>query len=329
MRTVKWGIIGPGRIANRFAEGLTQLPEAVKYAVSSRNLDRAQEFARAHGFEKAYGSYQELVEDREVEAVYVATPHPFHEEAVLLCLRHGKHVLCEKPFAVNAQQAARMIAEARDRKLFLMEAMWTRFLPAVRKAMALIEEGAIGEPRHVAVDFGFRSEVDPESRLFAPALAGGSLLDVGVYCLSFCSLVFHQQPDRLQSHLSIGATGVDETATALLNYRGGRSAFVHSAVRVNTAQEAVIYGGLGSIRLPEFWHAQHLLLKNAEGEQPFHLPFEGFGFHFQIQEVMDCLSRGETESRIMPLSETLAIMQVMDSIRFANNLRYPFEEQQS
>lgn len=329
MKRVKWAILGPGRIAVQFARGLQLLPEAQRYAVGSRDAGRAEAFAREYGFEKAYGSYEELVADEAVEAVYVATPHPMHVEAVLLCLEHGKHVICEKPFAVNAAEAARMIEAARSRKLFLMEAMWTRFLPGVRKAVALIREGAIGQPRHVAVDFGFRAEVDPQSRLFAPALAGGSLLDVGVYCLSFLSLVFGQQPERIQSHLSIGATGVDEAATALLNYGGGRSAFMLSAVRVNTAQEAIIYGDAGSIRLPEFWHAQHLLLKNADGEQPFHLPFEGFGFQFQIQEVMDCLSRGETESAIMPLSETLAILQTMDSIRFQNKLRYPFEEQEA
>ena len=327
MREFKWGLLAPGNIANKFAQGLAVIPGAVSWAVGSRDLARAREFAGKYGFHKAYGSYEELAGDKDVDAIYISTPHPFHEEAVLLCLSHGKPVLCEKPFAANRAQGERMVALAREKNLFLMEAMWTRFLPSTRKAMALIEEGAIGKVRHVSADFGFRTEVRPSGRLFDPALAGGSLLDVGVYNLAFCSMVFGRQPDRLQSHLTLGETGVDEVATALLNYRGGGSAFVMSAIRVNTAHEAVIYGEEGSIRLPAYWHGQTVLLDNRDGHQEFQLPFEASGFQFQAMEVMACLEKGLSESPLMPLDETLAIAGTMDRIRFDNQLRYPFEEE--
>lgn len=326
MERIRWGVLAPGRIANSFAEGLKLLPQGEAYAVASRDLLKAQAFAEKHGFRKAYGSYEELARDEAVDAVYVSNPHPFHEESVVMCLKHGKAVLCEKPLAVNQHQVEHMIAATRENKAFLMEAMWTRFLPAVRKTAALIRDGAIGRVVHVSADFGFRSTVNPEGRLFAPRLAGGSLLDVGVYNLAFCSMIFGEQPESIQSHLTIGETGVDEIATALLRYSGGRSAFIVSAVRMNTAQEAVIYGEEGMIRVPEYWHGKEILLKNRSGEQTLHIPFEASGFQFEIQEVMDCLKRGEKQSAIMPVEESLAIARMMDSIRQAAGLRYPFEE---
>lgn len=329
LKDIKWGVLAPGNIANRFAKGLAEVKHAVPYAVGSRDLGRAKEYAEKYGFEKAYGSYEELAKDKEVDAIYVATPHPMHEQAVLTCLDHGKAVLCEKPFAVNARQAQNMISRARENKVFLMEAMWTRFLPAVQKAMELVKAGAIGRVRHISADFGFNSQVNPDSRLYDLKLAGGSLLDVGIYPLSFCSLVYGQQPDRIQSHLELGVTGVDEIATALLSYRGGRSAQVMSAIRLNTVQEAVITGDSGFIRLPEFWTARSVHLINAEGEQTFDLPFAASGFQFEIQEVVDCLNQGLIESPNMPLDETLALMRTMDEIRFANHLRYPFEEEEN
>ena len=325
MKQFNWGILAPGRIANSFAQGLAVLPGAACWAVGSRDLGRAQDFADRHGFQKAYGSYEDLAADPEVDAIYVATPHPWHEQAVLTCLKQGKAVICEKPFAANLEQAQRMVDMARERRIFLMEGMWTRFLPATRKAMELIGGGAIGKVRHVVADFGFRSEVDPESRLFAGDMAGGALLDVGVYNLSFCSMVYGRQPDRVQSHLTLGATGVDEAASALLNYKGGQSAFAYAAIRVTTRHEAVIYGEEGHIRLPEYWRARKLLFSNKDGEQVLDLPFEASGFQFEAREVMDCLANGLAESPLMPLQESLDVMRTMDDIRFANNLRYPFE----
>jgi len=183
MRQYKWGILAPGSIANKFAEGLKIIPNAVMYAVGSRDRGRAEAFAQKHGFQKTYGSYRELAEDPEVDAIYVAPPHPFHEEAAVLCLNNKKAVICEKPFAVNSRQVERMIQCARRNNVFLMEAMWTRFLPTICKVRELLAGNAIGKVRLVTADLGFRAGLNPEGRLFAPALAGGSLLDVGVFNL--------------------------------------------------------------------------------------------------------------------------------------------------
>lgn len=327
MKPFKWGVLAPGTIAHRFAQGLLTIEDAVPHAVGSRDLGRAQAFADQYGFHKAYGSYEELARDPEVDAIYVATPHPMHEAAVITCLDAGKAVLCEKPFAVNQTQAGRMIAKAREQGVFLMEAMWTRFLPAIRKAAELLSSGAIGSVRHVTADFSFHAEVDPDSRLFAPALAGGSLLDVGIYNLALCSMVYGRQPEQIQSILTMGDTGVDEAAYVQLGYPGGAGAQVFSAIRFDSTHEAMIYGTEGFLRIPGYWHASELALNNREGERSFHLPYEASGFQFEIMEVMACMAAGQTESPLMPLAETLALARTMDSIRKANGLIYPFEQE--
>ncbi len=204
--------------------------------------------------------------------------------------------------------------------------MWTRFLPAIRKAVELIDGGAIGRVRHVTADFAFRAEVNPDSRLFAPAMAGGALLDVGIYNLAFCSMIYKQQPEQILSHLHIGSTGVDEAAAVQMHYPQGASAQVYAGIRVNTAHEAMVYGEKGFIRIPDYWHANRLYLHTSEEPQEFHLPFEASGFQFEAMEVMACVRAGRRESPLMPLDETLALAGTMDEIRRAGNLRYPFEE---
>ena len=325
MSKFKWGILAPGNIAKRFAQGLASAPNAVAYAVGSRDIGRARAFAEEFGFDKAYGSYAELAADPDVEIIYVATPHPQHEEAAILCMNGKKAVVCEKPFAPNARQAARMIECARANGVFLMEAMWTRFLPTICKTRELIAEGAIGKVLHINVDFGFRANVDIKSRLFNPAAAGGSLLDVGVYNASFCSMIYKKPPDWYQSHLIIGATGVDESANIIFNYNGGQSAALYSAIRTSTAQDAAIYGEEGYIKLPSYWHGDTVLLHNKNGAQEFKLPFESTGFQYEASEAMACLEAGLKESPIMPLDETLEVLKMLDKIRFDNHLRYPFE----
>jgi len=325
MKDYKWGILAPGSIANKFAQGLSAIPNAVLYAVGSRDLGRAQAFANKYGFKKAYGSYEDLAKDPDVDIIYVATPHPQHEEATITCLNNGKPVICEKPFAATAAQASRMIECARKNKVFLMEAMWTRFLPSICKTRELIASGAIGNVRHINADFCFRAGVNPDSRLFAPKSAGGALLDVGVYNISFCSMIFGKQPDRIQSYMNIGSTGVDETASALLSYSGGESALLLSAIRLNTPQDAVIYGEDGYIRLPGYWCGNTVLLYNKDGAQEIKFPFDSGGFQFEAMEAMSCVDKGLLESPVIPLDESLAIMKTLDKIRHDNNLRYPFE----
>jgi len=327
MRNYRWGILAPGAISHKFTKGLQTIPHAALYAVGSRSLERADAFAKQYGFEKAYGSYQELVNDPLVDIIYVATPHPQHEEATILCLNHGKAVICEKPFAVNARQAERMIRCAREKGVFLMEAMWTRFLPTVLKTRELIADGAIGDVRVVCADFGFRANVDPQGRLFAPACGGGSLLDVGVYNISFCSMIFGEQPEKVRSHMAIGSTGVDEETSILLGYKGGQSALLNSAIRLNTPHEAKIFATEGRIELPSYWNGSAVKLYNADGMQEFLLPYAASGYQFEALEAMRCLDEGLLESPMMPLEESLDIMRTLDLIRRDNQLRYPCDEE--
>ena len=323
--TINWGIIGPGNIANRFADGLATVPSAKLHAVGSRTQKKADEFADKHGAPKRYASYEALAQDPDVQAVYIATPHPQHKAAALLCLKHGKAVLLEKPFTVNAKEAAEVIDFARAQNVFIMEAMWARFFPAMVKVRELIASGTIGEIRMVQADFGFRTGVDPEGRLFNLALAGGGLLDVGVYPISLASMLLGT-PTDISGLAQIGETGIDEMAAITLKYAGGQLASIVTGVRVNTPQEATIFGTDGSIKLhAPFWNLSHLTLSANGKTEELSIPYENGGFNYEAQEVMDCLRAGKTESAIMPLDETLSIMRTMDTLRAQWGLKYPME----
>ncbi len=322
---INWGILGPGSIAQRFAKGLQSVPDAKLYAVGSRSLQKADEFADKHDAPKRYSSYEELAADPDVQAVYIATPHPQHKDAALLCLNHGKAVLCEKPFTVNAKEAAEVIELARAKDLFLMEGMWARFFPGMVRVRELLASGAIGEARMLQADFGFRTDVNPEGRLFSPALAGGGLLDVGVYPISLASMIFGT-PTGVSGQAQIGETGVDEMAAVTLKYAQGQLASIVTGVRINTPSEATIFGTEGSLKLHSpFWNPVKLTLSAGGKTEELSVPFEGEGFNYEAQEVQSCLRAGKTESAIMPLDETLAIMQTLDTLRSQWGLKYPME----
>ncbi len=323
--TIKWGILGPGSIAQRFAKGLQSVPDAQLYAVGSRTQQKADEFADKFGASNRYGSYEALAEDPDVQAVYIATPHPQHKDAALLCLSHGKAVLCEKPFTVNAKEAAEVTDLARAKDLFLMEGMWARFFPGMVRVRELIASGAIGEARMLQADFGFRTDVNPEGRLFSPALAGGGLLDVGVYPISLASMIFGTPVD-VSGLAQMGETGVDEMAAVTLKYAQGQLASIVTGVRISTPSEAMIFGTDGSLKLhAPFWNPVHLTLKAGGKTEEINVPFEGEGFNYEAQEVHDCLRAGKTESAVMPLDETLAVMKTMDALRSQWGLKYPME----
>lgn len=323
---IRWGILGTGSIAHKFAAGLQALPDAVLTAVGSRSKDKAAEFAAQYFIPHIYGSYEELAASHELDAIYIATPHPYHKENSILCLNAGKAVLCEKPFTVNAAEAAEVIACARRNKVFLMEAMWSRFMPAMQAVREKLSQGTIGDIRMVTADFGFRAPWDPSSRLLDPALAGGALLDVGIYPLSFTSMVFGGAPMQIASMAHIGKTGVDEQSAILLGYGDGKMALVSCAVQTNTPQGAWILGTEGSIHIPLFWHAVSATLTNTGGKvEIIAPPVEGNGYNYEAAEVMSCIREGRLESSIMPLDETLALMKTMDSIRSQWGLRYPME----
>ena len=252
MDAVRWGIVGPGSIAHKFAKALKAVDGAVLTAIASRDLNRAQKFARQYGASHSFGSYGDLAAGDTCDAVYIATPHPCHAAPTRMCLEAGKAVLCEKPFTVNAAELEPLIGLARERGVFLMEAMWTRFLPIMDVVRGWIDAGRIGAPRIVQADFGFRCGWNPEGRALNPDLAGGALLDVGVYTLSFSNWVFGASPTAVSGFATIGETGVDEQMAATMQYPGGELASIISAVRTSTSHMATIFGTDGRIQVGPF-----------------------------------------------------------------------------
>jgi predicted dehydrogenase len=323
----RWGIAGPGGIAARFAEGMRMVDGGTLAGVASRSLDRAEAFARRFAVERAYGSYEALAADDTLDVVYIATPASRHATDALLYLAAGKHVLCEKPFAVNARQAKTMVDAARQRGLFLMEAMWSRFLPAYGLISDLLADGRIGDPLLVDADFGWRvPTVDPTDRHFDLEQGGGVLLDLGVYPVQLCSMVLGT-PDAVMATGHVGSTGVDEVVAALLQYPHGRLGVVKSAFRTPLTCTARIAGTAGSIDIPAFMNCpMYLDVNGIEGQQRVDAAFEGDGIRFQVDEVHRCLKDGLLESPRMPLDETVSIMDVLDTIRAQVGVRYPGEQ---
>ena len=327
VRKFRWGILGTGAIARQFVRGLRSLPAAEVFAAGSRSENSAAEFADQRNIPRRHASYEGLAADPEVDVVYIVTPHPFHAENAELCLQAGKAVLCEKPFCVNAAQAERVVELAREKGVFIMEGMWTRFFPLIEEVRRLLSEGAIGEVRMLNVDFGFRADLDPASRLFERRLGGGALLDVGVYCVSFASMVLGR-PSGFVSLPHLGKTGVDEQASVILEHEGGRLANLSIGVRTNTPQEATIMGTEAYIRIHAPWWrpASMTISRPGTEDEIVEAPVSGNGFKYEAAEVMRCLEAGKTESDVMPLDETLSVMRTMDSIRAEWGLRYPGEE---
>ena len=324
--SVRWGILGTGWIANQFAQGLAQLPDAELVAVGSRTPESAQRFADVYNVPRRHGSYRALAEDPDVDLIYVATPNPWHREHTLLCLESGKPVLCEKPFALNAGQAAEMIQTAREKQLFLMEAMWTRFFPLMGKLRALVEEGAIGEVQMLVADLCIQFDFDPSDRRYAPMLGGGALLDLGVYPLSFASMIMGV-PSSIEALAHLGETGVDEQAGIVLGYDRGRVSTLYTSIRVDSPVEAILLGTRGQIRIHNWWIHPDRLTLSVSGKEAvtIEMPFAGNGYQFEAAEAMACLRAGELESDLMPLDETLSIVETMDAIRTRWGLRFPGE----
>lgn len=294
-------------------------------AVASRSADRAGAFADRFGIAARYDSYEGLVEDPDVDAVYVATTHPQHEANTLLFIEADKHVLCEKPFALNAHQAQRMADAARAKGVFCMEAMWSRFLPAYRTLVDLLGEGRIGEPLLVEGDFGYRVPFVADDRHFDLAQGGGALLDLGIYPVQLCTLVLGL-PDRVAADGVIGTTGVDEHVAAVLHHPGDRLGVVKAALRAPLPCTARIAGTDGSIQLPAFMHCPEWIeVSGPAGPERIDAGYEGDGLRFQVDEVHRCLAEGLTESPVMSLDETIGIARVLDDIRGQIGLVYPGE----
>ncbi len=325
-KKIRWGILGCGNIAKKFANAIPDVKDAELVACGSRSQEKADTFGAEFKIPHRHGSYKDLAADPDVDCIYVATPHTKHKEDALLALKAGKHVLCEKPFAVNAAEAKSVLQAAKRRKLFCMEAMWTRFLPVMVEVRKLLEKRAIGELRMVQASFAFRAGWNPQSRLLNPELAGGGLLDVGVYTISFAHMVLGS-PNEVLGAAQIGETGVDEQAAMILKYKTGPLATLTCGVRTTTEHNAVIYGTDGFIRIPQFWNARKFDWgywgKDVQTVEP---TFEGNGFNYEIAEVNRCVKAGKLESDVMPHAATLEVMRMMDDLRSQWGLEYPSEK---
>lgn len=322
-----WGILGPGRIAHEFARGSQVIEGANLYAVASSKIERAQEFADQYGGAKTYNSYEALVNDPEVDGVYIATPHRFHFENVMLCLNAGKPVLCEKPLTVNANETRELIKTSRAKNVFLMEALWTRYLPIYSVIRQWLDEKAIGDISLMVGTFGFNAPKEKDDRWQNPELAGGTLLDMGIYPIAISQWVMQSQPKSFAAMAHIGETGVDELTTFSLKYENNAISQSHSSFLSNHVNDFWIYGSKGHIRIhPNFWGSTKATLTVHDQDVTVSKPLRAGGFEYQTEEAMRCIRAGLLESPGMSHADTLANMELMDSIRAQIGLKYPFEK---
>lgn len=317
MRIINWGIIGLGNIANKFAQTVKAMDSVELKGVASRNKEKSEAFGKAYDvpFDKCYGSYEELVKDESIDAIYIAVPHIFHKELSILCLKGGKAVLCEKPVTMNGNEIREVIDVAEENKMFFMEAMKTRFLPINQKVTNWIKAGKIGEVRLLQADFGFSEPFDPMSRLFNKDLGGGALLDVGIYNISYSSFIFGNHPKSIESNLYVGKTGVDECVSISLGYEEGKQAQLYGAINLNTIRDANIIGTKGRICVPKFSNADTAYISIDGKEEKIHIPFDINGFEYQISEVVKCINEGKLQSEIMSWNDSIEIMNIMDYIK--------------
>jgi predicted dehydrogenase len=309
---IRWGIVGPGRIAESVLPDFAEVDGARVVAVASRSEDRARAFAERHGIERAHGSYAAIIADPDVDVLYVATPHPQHHAVALAALRAGKALLVEKTFTATLPGAQEVVDEARRTGVFVMEAMWTRFQPAVVALRELVADGAIGEVRSVQADLGVSRVYDPADRLFDLALGGGALLDLGVYVVSFAQMLLGD-PDRVTATGSLFPTGADAEAALLLGWDDGRSATLTTSLRYPTPGQARVFGTEGWVDvLPRFHHPDTIVLHRGDAapETITRRPL-GRGYAAELAEVTRCLREGRTESAVLPLADTLAVQRVL------------------
>jgi len=327
MTTINWGIISTGTIAKKFATTISQLTDCGNIlAIASRNQETANEFSKNYNVPRAYCSYMDLVCDPDIDVIYIATPHSFHYENAKLCLENGKHVLCEKAFTVNAVQATELLQLAKEKKLFIMEAFWTKFLPAYQLLNGIIAEDVIGQITHFRAHFGFVPTGARYVRKFDPNLAGGALLDIGVYAIGVAAMILGYNPSNIYSSAIIGEYGTDKFDSIMLEYENGTTAHLITTIGSQIGQQAVIFGTKGHIILPDFSALQEFTVVLDDGTQyTKESPFEINGFEYQIRETERCLSANKHESDIMTHQHTLAVMRLMDKARSDWGLKFPGE----
>jgi predicted dehydrogenase len=314
-KNYRWGILGAGKIADKFCTALSFVEGSMVYAVASRDVDKAKAYATSYNAPRFYNNYHDLVNDDDVDIIYIATPHAFHYEQTMLCLQNKKPVLCEKPMSLSHQQTADMIAAAGRNKIFLMEGMWTACMPFIDKIKVILEEGIIGELQYLEADFGFAAQKDLDGRLYNKALGGGSVLDIGVYPISLATLILGE-PSVIKTVSKLAITGVDEYANVVLQYANGETAHLLSTLNFTTPVKAQIIGTKGSIKIESPWFkATGFSVDLHDGtQQSFAMPHQSNGFKHEIKEVMHCLDNGLLQSNKVPHALSMAVSKIMDEI---------------
>ena len=327
---IRWGILGCGRIARKFAADLRLVADAELTAIASRNKETLELFAKDFPCKHLHNSYEALVANEEVDVIYVATPHSHHYEHTILCLNHDKAVLCEKAFAINSRQAQEMIKTAKERKVFLMEALWTKFLPHYKKLQELLQQKALGDIKSVLVNFGFKTSDKSPQRLFDPLLGGGTLLDIGIYNV-FMTMSVLGKPDSIEATMTPSPTGVDEQIAVLFKYNNGTMAQLFSSFTTNLPIQAEINGTEGCITLTTRFYEPSTtiqLYKQMPGEKEI-IAVEkeaGFGYQYEARHVNECLKKGLIESPVMTHTDTLLLMEILDEIRNKARIEYPADQ---
>ncbi len=325
-KKIRWGILGCGRIARKFSSDLKLVEDAELIAAGSRSLEAAEKFANEFPVKHLHDSYEALVKNPEVDVIYVASPHGLHFDHVMLCLDHNKPVLCEKAFALNSNQAQKMIDKARAKGIFLMEALWTKFMPHYNKVLHLVKEGQLGTIKNVLVNFGFAPIPPVPARLFDPSLGGGSLLDIGIYNI-FITISVLGRPDEIMASMIPASTGVDEQCSIVFKYKNGAIAQLFCSLSTNLATEADISGDKARIRLTSRFYEPSTTIEFYPGrpETKQIIPYDkepGWGYQYEARHVNDCLRKGRTESPIMTHADTMMLMEIMDEVRRIAGIRY-------
>ena len=322
---MKIGVLGAGNIAAVVAPAMIGLPEIECWAVASRSYEKAAEFAEKFGFQKAYGSYEQMLADPEVELVYVATPHSHHYAHMKLCLQHGKHVLCEKAFTMNAKQAREVAALAREKGLFVAEAIWTRYMPSRKMINELLDSGIIGKVNVLTANLSYI--IAHKERIYDPALAGGALLDIGVYGINFALMHFGTDIERVESSVRMTDTGVDGQESITIFYRDGRMAVLNHSIYCRSDRKGIIHGDKGYMVVENINNPQSISVFDVQDKlvARYEVPEQINGYEYQFAECAGCIAAGKTESESMPLADSIYVMEFMDSLRKQWGMAYPQE----
>ena len=324
MKKYKWGILAPGKMSAKFTKGLLLLDRAELSAVGSRDKDRAVQFAKEFGFKRAYGSYEELAADPDVDIVYIASPHSHHYEHTMLCLQNRKAVLCEKAFALNSHDAEEMLVEAENRQVFLMEALWPPFQPIYRKTVEILKGGEPGKVIHLNAKFSFQPPYDPADRKFNLALGGGSLLDIGIYPV-IDALYFMGIPDDITAKATFAKSGSEDSINIIFGYNDGRMANLYSSFRTTAGIGCDLLCENGNLLFSRGRDMSQRLRVEINGKESteYSMMPDAMGYHFEAEEVMNCMDKGKTESDVVPHLFTLNLMKTLDRIREAAGIVFP------